>query len=193
MRTLLLFLTIISIGLYSCDKNGNPLPSSNKLEIQKDGITYVDARALILPPGAPNSPFLRYTPPPTESYQQYKENVTLSASPYTKGENPKGFDIIIYCPVNGGVVLNKKYEIKPNAGKERIQIENGNSYFNEWDNAFIRYSDNNKIYYYGTGYIMFTHFDDGGGPSNTKGSGIIEFSIPNENGGRTTLKGTFKL
>ncbi|WP_333889357.1 hypothetical protein [Sphingobacterium siyangense] len=89
MRTIILFLAIISIGVYSCDKNGNPLPSSNKLEIQKDGITYVDARHIILTPGAPNSPFLTYNPPPTESYQQYKENVTLSASPYTKGENPK--------------------------------------------------------------------------------------------------------
>ncbi|WP_293882342.1 hypothetical protein [Sphingobacterium sp. UBA1498] len=193
MRTIILFLTIISIGLYSCDKNGNLLPSSNKLEIQKDGITYGDARHIILTPGAPNSPFLTYNPPPTDSYQQYKENFTLSASPYTKGENPKGFDITIYCPVNGGVVLNKKYEIKPNPGKERIQIEKGNRYFEDWDNAFIRYSDNDKIYYYGTGYIMFTHFDDGGNPSNAKGSGIIEFTIPNENGGRTSLKGTFTL
>ncbi|WP_312338152.1 hypothetical protein [Sphingobacterium sp.] len=193
MRKIILFLAIISIGLYSCDKNGNPLPSSNKLEIQKDGITYVDARHIILTPGAPNSPFLTYNPPPTESYQQYKENVTLSASPYTKGENPKGFNITIYCPVTGGVVLNKKYEIKPNAGKERIQIEMGNRYFDDWENAFIRYSENDKIYYYGTGHLMFTHFDDGGSPSNTKGSGTIEFSIPNENGGRTSLKGTFKL
>ena len=100
MRTIVLFLTIISIGLYACDKNGNPLTSSNKLEIQKDGITYVDARHIILTPGAPNSQFLTYNPPPTESYQQYKENVTLSASPYTKGENPKGnadnFNIVCF-------------------------------------------------------------------------------------------------
>lgn len=78
--------------------------------------------------------------------------------------------------------------------KEIFSIgKDGKIWEHEKDLAYILYTEDYKTYHYGTGYISFTHFDDSGLKENIKGSGTIEFSIANENGGRTTLKGTFNL
>lgn len=38
-----LFLLLVLLFLFmACDKKGNPLPSGYKLEIQKDGINFID-------------------------------------------------------------------------------------------------------------------------------------------------------
>ena len=42
MKKALVLLGIISFLFFSCDKEGEPIPSDKKLEIQKDGVNYVD-------------------------------------------------------------------------------------------------------------------------------------------------------
>ncbi|MFD1771207.1 hypothetical protein [Sphingobacterium suaedae] len=193
MRSILC-LTIISILFFSCDKNGEPLKNGNKLEIQKDGIRYVDEQSLILPPGAYDGPQLVYTPPTTGLFGDHKENVTLSSSLKLEGQkNSKSFTIIVYLPVTGGVLLNKKYEIAPENGKEIFQKGIDGDQSKIWDSSFIQYTENHNTYYFGTGHIVFTYFDNSGGLSNTKGEGTIVFSIPNESGGRSTFNGSFRI
>lgn len=190
----ILFVTVISILLFSCEKNGEPLKNGNKLEIHKDGKIYVDEQSLLLPPGASDGPKLVYTPPPATAYENLKENITLSSSLYLEGrKNNKSFNIIIYLPVTGGVTLNKKYEIHPNDRKEIFQVGIDGNLSDMWDTSFIQYTEDHKTYYFGTGHIMFTYFDNSRGLSNTKGEGIIEFTIPNEGGKSSTLKGNFKI
>lgn len=54
-----LFLLLVLPFLFmACDKKGNPLPSAYKLEIQKDGINFIDEISAILPPGAKDGPEL---------------------------------------------------------------------------------------------------------------------------------------
>ncbi|WP_433902805.1 hypothetical protein [Sphingobacterium puteale] len=195
MKKALLLLGVMSFLFFSCDKEGGPIPSDKKLEIQKDGVNYVDERSIILPPGAYDGPRLIYNTPSTTNPSGIKESIRFTSSPYKKGNrNNTAFTFSIYFPVEGGVSLNKKYEIKPINGKEIFNIEkDGKIWEHEKDLAYIRYTEDYKTYHYGTGYISFTHFDDSGLKENIKGSGTIEFSIANENGSRTTLKGTFKL
>lgn len=193
MRSIL-YLTIISFLFFSCDKNGETLKNGNKLEVQKNGITYVDEQSLILPPGAHDGPKLIYTPSATGIYGNHEENITLSSSLYLGGsKNSKSFNITIYLLVSGGVELNKKYEIQPIDRKEIFREGVDGSLSDTWNAPFIRYTENHKTYYFGTGDIKFTYFDNSGGPSNTKGEGTIEFSVPNETGSKSTFNGSFRI
>ncbi|MGB3063140.1 hypothetical protein [Sphingobacterium thalpophilum] len=194
MRTVLLFLTIIPTLFLSCDKNGETLKNGNKVEIQKDGITYIDEQSLILPPGAYDGPRLLYTPQSTMGFENIVEKITLASSLHQKGtKNSNGFNISISVPLEEGVALNKKYDIKPKDQKEIFTVGVDGKITDIPNNSSIKYTEDHKTYFLGTGHIMFTFFDSSRGESNIKGEGTIEFTIPNENGGRSTFKGTFRI
>lgn len=95
--------------------------------------------------------------------------------------------------MQGGVELNKKYNIKPIQGKEVVVKgeEDGFSDF-ETGQPFFRYNIDYDKTYYGTGFIVFTKYGE-----NQNGSvvaeGSIDFSVPNDNAGSTIIKGTFNL
>ena len=194
MRTVLLFLTIIPALFLSCDKNGETLKNGNKVEIQKDGITYIDEQSLILPPGAYDGPRLLYTPQSTMGFENIVEKITLASSLHQKGtKNSNGFNIFISVPLEGGVTLNKRYDIKPKDQKEIFTVGIDGERTDIPRTLSIRYTEDHKTYFLGTGHIMFTFFDSSRGESNIKGEGTIEFTIPNENGGRSTFKGNFRI
>lgn len=194
MKTVLLFLAIISTLFFSCDKNGETLKNGNKVEIQKDGITYIDEQSAILPPGAYDGPRLLYSPRSTMGFGNIEEKITLTSSLHQKGtKSSKDFNISISVPLKDGIALNKKYDIKPIGQKEIFKVGVDGKITDISDTLSIQYTEDHKTYFFGTGYIMFTFFDSSRGESNIKGEGTIEFSIPNENGGRSTFKGNFRI
>jgi len=158
-RGLYLFL-IVPFLITGCDKKGNPLPSGYKIDIQKDGINFIDETPILLTPGAKDGPELIYTFP-SPGYQT-KESLSLTSSPYKKGNrNNKEFRLFLYHPMQGGVELNKKYEIKPIDGKEVIikgEIDNFNDF--ESGQPFFRYNLDYDKTYYGTGFIVFAKYGE---------------------------------
>lgn len=188
----LILLLALSFLLMACDKVGNPLPSGYKLEIQKDGVNFIDEVPVLLPPGAKDGPELRYTLSSPD--YQTEESLSLSSSPYKKGNRDnKEFRLFLYYPMKGGVKLNKKYQIKPIPGKE-IDVKGQEEDFSDFETGqpFFRYNLDYDKTYYGTGFIAFTKYGE-----NQNGSivaeGTIEFSVPNDNEGSIIIKGTFNL
>lgn len=192
----LYLLLIVPFLIVGCDKEGNPLPGMYKMEIQKDGINFIDEKSIILPPGAKDGPELRYTfPYPSYYYPevQTKENLTLASSPYKKGNRKnKEFLLSLYLPMQGGVELNKKYEIKPIEGKEIIIKGETDDFNNENGQLRFRYNLDYDKTYYGTGFIIFTKYGENQN-GTTIAEGSIDFSIPTDKGDRSMITGTFIL
>ncbi|GGH01856.1 hypothetical protein GCM10007415_42470 [Parapedobacter pyrenivorans] len=188
----LILLLALPLFFAACDKEGNPLPSGYKLEIQKDGINFIDEIPTILPPGAKDGPELTYTV--SSPGYQTKESLSLRSSPYKKGNrNNKEFSLFLYHPMQGGIELNKQYNIKPIRGKE-IVVKGKDDGFSDFESGepFFRYIVDYDKTYYGTGFIAFTKYGKNQN-GTTVAEGSIDFSVPNENGGSIIIKGTFNL
>jgi len=160
-----------------------------------NGQHYVDARSLLLPPGSSDGPRLDYVYPSDTINSALIESITLSASLYKKGgRNTKQFSMVIYVPVQNSVELEKKYSIEPDREHNTFRKGAGLTFQDvEQGKAIIRMTSDHETYFYGTGFITFTSFDESGGPSRIKGVGSFEFSIPTVSGDRSQVKGTFQL
>ena len=188
------YFAILSILFLSCDKNGDTLKNGNKVELTKDGVVFIDEQSAFLPPGAKDGPRLEYNSYPEGYLGENIDHLFFTANLHQKGnKNSDGFSVLIYLPITDAVVLHKKYELKPMNGVEIFEEGSGAESPTFKHLAFIRYKEDYKTDYYGTGHITFTNFDASGNPGRSKGEGLIEFTVPNKTGGLSIIKGNFKI
>ena len=188
------YFAILSILFLSCDKNGETLKNGNKVELTKDGVVFIDEQSAFLPPGAKDGPRLEYYTYPEGYVGENIDHLSFTSTLHQKGnKNSDKFSILIYLPITDAVVLHKKYELKPMNGVEIFEEGSSAESPTFKHLPFIRYKEDYKTDYYGTGHITFTNFDASGNPGRSKGEGLIEFTVPNKTGGLSIIKGNFKI
>ncbi|WP_133166269.1 hypothetical protein [Sphingobacterium haloxyli] len=160
----------MTLSLFACDKDGNPLLSALSFKCEIDGVKYKDQMPLVIPPGAKRSPIIHHVIDNDAKYIHFSSSLKREENPKDEGSVSFGFRI----PMDKNIVVGKTYNFIPIDGKEILEGIDNLIYL-EGSLPFVRLL-NVDTFYYGNGTVVFTEFD----LESKRARGKVQVTFPSE-------------